>query len=228
MREEKDARALAKMLLQVSKALGKSACAFLTSMDQPLGRAVGNALEIVESLEILRDAGPPDVRELVLELGVEMVLLAGIESNRAAARERLESKLRSGEAFAAFRSWVAAQSGDPSVVDEPSRLPRAKVVLVLESPTRGFLAAFDTREFGLAANALGAGRTRLGAKIDASVGFVFRKKLGEKVEVGEPLVEIHARTKEAAGEASRRVLSAISFADKPRELRPLIRDSIRA
>jgi pyrimidine-nucleoside phosphorylase len=214
MREPEEAAELARVLVEVSGKLGKKATALVTSMDQPLGRAVGNALEIVESIEVLRGEGPPDVVELTLVLGAEMTVLGGVASDREAGRALVKEKIQSGEALAAFRRWVELQGGDPATVDDPSRLPSAPVVREIPSERTGFLAGFDTREIGLAANALGAGRARLGDPVDPSVGFVLRAKLGDRVESGRSLADVHANTDEDAARAAGRFRAAVQIAEE--------------
>jgi pyrimidine-nucleoside phosphorylase len=223
MRGSEEAGELARVLVEVSRQLGKRATAFVTSMERPLGRAVGNALEIAESVEVLRGGGPEDVRELVLALGAEMIRLAEGASEEE-GRRRVERALAEGTAYDLFLRWVEAQGGDPVTLEDPERgLPRAPVVRSLECPAAGWLAAMDTREVGLAANALGAGRTRVGEAIDPAVGFRFRVRTGERAETGDPLVEIHARTEKDAEIAERRLLGAMAFSERRPEIPPLVR-----
>ncbi len=160
---EEDALALARTCVAVAHEAGRQAVAYLTSMDQPLGVAVGNALEVREAIETLQGGGPADLRELVLVLGAEMVRLAGVEADEGKARSLLERLLDSGEAAARFQRMIAAQGGDPEVVENPDLLPRAEVRLPVEAPRAGYVQAIATRELGLASMALGAGRDRPGA-----------------------------------------------------------------
>jgi pyrimidine-nucleoside phosphorylase/thymidine phosphorylase len=213
MRERAQAEELADVLVAVSEAMGKRAVAFVTSMDQPLGAAVGNALEIAESLDVLRGAGPADVRELTVELGAEMLRLSGGERSPAAARAVIEETLDAGTAMDRFRAFVEAQEGDPRVCDDPSALPSAPVRKDLPAEHAGWIAGFDTRAVGLAANALGAGREQVGDPVDPAVGLLIRAKLGDRVERGDPLAQVHARTEDAAAEAARRLREAIRVAE---------------
>jgi pyrimidine-nucleoside phosphorylase/thymidine phosphorylase len=222
MRERAQAEELADVLVAVSEAMGKRAVAFVTSMDQPLGFAVGNALEIAESLEVLRGAGPADVRELTVELGAEMLRLSGGESDPAAARAAIERTLDSGAALERFRRFVEAQEGDARACDDPSALPAAPVVQDLKAERAGWVAAFDTRAVGLAANALGAGREQVGDPVDPAVGLVLRAKLGDRVERGDAVAQIHARTEGAAREAARRLGDAVRIEDVAPEPPPLV------
>jgi thymidine phosphorylase len=217
--------ALAKTLVAVSKELGKRATAFVTSMDQPLGVAVGNALEMQESIDVLRGHGPADVVDLVLALGAEMVVFAGIDADRATARARLASALADGSAMGTFVRWVGLQGGDASVVEDPGQLPTAPVIETIAAPTDGYLAGWDTREIGFAANGLGAGRTAVGDEIDPAVGFRFPVRVGQRVARREPFAEVHARTPEDAAEAIRRITAAVRWSETPVEPRPLILDT---
>jgi pyrimidine-nucleoside phosphorylase/thymidine phosphorylase len=222
LRERAQAEELARVLVAVSGEMGKRAVALVTSMDQPLGRAVGNALEIAESVDVLRGEGPPDVRELVLALGAEMLLLAGIRADSAAAREDLTKAISSGAALDRFRRFVAAQGGDARICDDPQRLPWAPVLVEARAARAGWLGALDTREIGLAANELGAGRARVGDPVDPAVGFVFRAKVGEAVDRGDSWVTVHARTQDAAERAAARLERAVRIDDAAPQLRPLV------
>jgi pyrimidine-nucleoside phosphorylase len=141
-------------------------------------------------------------------------VLGGVASDREAGRALGKEKIQAGEALAAFRRWVELQGGDPATVDDPSRLPSAPVVREIPSERTGFLAGFDTREIGLAANALGAGRARLGDPVDPSVGFVLRAKLGDRVESGRSLADVHANTDEDAARAAGRFRAAVQIAEE--------------
>ena len=226
MREHDKAKELARVLVEVSAELGKRATAFVTSMDQPLGRAVGNALEIAESIDVLRGEGPDDVRELTLALGSEMLRLAGLADDADSARSALEERLANGDALERFRKWVEAQGGDPAAVDDPdARLPRAPFVTEVEALEAGALVAIDTRDVGLAANALGAGRATLEDRVDPAVGFVLRVRLGEMVQKGQPLADVHARSEDEAQEAARRLMEALDLQETAPAPRPLILES---
>jgi pyrimidine-nucleoside phosphorylase/thymidine phosphorylase len=228
MRERARAEELARELVAVSREMGKRAIALVTSMDQPLGRAVGNALEIAESIDVLRGEGPPDVRELVRELGAEMLVAAEGGGDPAGARGRVEEAIGSGAALDRFRRFVEAQGGDAAVCDDPGRLPRAEVVRAVESADAGWVAGFDTREIGLAANALGAGRTRVGEAVDPAVGFVLRAKTGDPVERGAPLADVHARDAAAGERAAARFRAAVTLAAEPPEAAPLVLARVEA
>jgi pyrimidine-nucleoside phosphorylase len=193
--------------------MGKRTKAFVTSMDQPLGCAVGNALEIRESLDVLEGKGPPDVTELVVILGGAMLEIAGIEEDRERARELIREALTSGRAREQFSKWVKAQKGDASALEQRD-LPRAAVIRDALAPRSGKIARIDAREIGYAANALGAGRKKLGDRIDPAVGFMIHARLGDDIREGDSLAEIHARSEEDAEEAARRISRAISIEDE--------------
>jgi len=171
--------------------MGKRVTALLTAMDQPLGLAVGNALEVVESVELLRGGGPADLRELTVALTAEMVLLARLAPDLAAARRAVEAAIADGRGLARLRDVVAAQGGDPATIDDPGRLPRAAHVLPVPAPAGGLVEAIDAEAIGLAAMALGAGRARVEDRVDPAVGIVLCRKVGQRVEAGEPLCLVH-------------------------------------
>ena len=222
MRDRTAAEELARVLVDVSASMGRRAVALVTRMEEPLGAAVGNALEVRESIDVLRGAGPADIRELTLALGAEMVRLAGKASGRDEARALLEARITSGAALDLFRRWVERQGGDPAVVDDPDRLPSAPVVREVKAPASGFLAACDAREVGLAANALGAGRRKVGEAVDPAVGVVFAAKIRDEVVAGEPFARVHARSEGAAEEAARRIAAAWTITPEAPEPAPLV------
>ncbi|HLA24766.1 MAG TPA: pyrimidine-nucleoside phosphorylase, partial [bacterium] len=183
------ARELARTMVDIGAEVGRRAVAVISDMAQPLGLAVGNALEVREAIETLRGAGPEDLRELCLTLGSHMLVLAEVASTPEAARARLAEALERGEALRKFGEMVRAQGGDGSVVEEPDRLPTAPVVEAVVSPAAGFVAAIDAEALGVAAMTLGAGRATKDDTIDPAVGIVLRKKVGDAVRRGEPLAD---------------------------------------
>lgn len=228
LQEEEEAAALARTCLAVAHRAGRRATALLTSMDQPLGHAVGNALEVREAIETLKGGGPRDLRELVLALGVEMLQLAGVEPDGTAARLRLERLLASGEAADRFRRMVEAQGGDPRVLDDPDRLPRTPVRRPVTARRSGYVQAIATRELGLAAMALGAGRDRPGATIDLAAGLEVACKVGDAVEAGQPLAWIHAPSADRAEQLLDRVCDAFVMGESQPEPPPLVRRRLDA
>lgn len=222
MENLEDARLLAETMVRIGKANGVKTRAFLTDMDQPLGREVGNANEITESIEVLRGGGPPDLRELVLALGAAMLDLAGLKNRRG----RLERALESGEALARFAEMAAAQGGDPSVIENPERLPAAVHSRELRADRDGYTAAIDAREIGLAAMHLGAGRRTADDSIDHGVGITLSAKVGDPVRRGDVLAALHFNDPKTAEGAAALAEGAYRLADRPPSPRPLILEEI--
>jgi pyrimidine-nucleoside phosphorylase/thymidine phosphorylase len=191
MKSREDARALARTLVALGRGMGKAVSAFLTDMSQPLGRAVGNALEVVEIVELLRGGGPPDLREVTVELTAEMLVLARLAADRPAARRRVEAAIADGSGLAKLEEIVRAQGGDPAAVRDPGRLPRAARTYDVRAPAAGTLQAVDAEAVGLAAVALGAGRARVEDRVDPAVGLVVHRRIGDRVERGEPLCTVY-------------------------------------
>ncbi len=225
MRTLEDARLLGHALVRATRANGKSASALLTAMDAPLGQAIGNALEVVEAIESLRGGGPADLRELVVELGGEMLRLSGTESDAATARARIGRVLDSGRAAEVFAQMVAAQGGDPHVVDDVALLPTAPVTQEVRAQEAGGVSWIDARALGDAAVALGAGRARVGDVLNHSVGIQLLVKPGDRVERGEPLAVVHAASGEALRQATEAISTAVAVGD-PAAARPLIVERI--
>lgn len=213
---------LAKVMVRLGGERGCPTVALLTAMDRPLGRACGNAVEVAESIAVLRDDGPADVRELSVRLGAEMLAVAGIESDRAAARHTLESALSSGAALEKFREVVDAQGGDVAVVDDPDRLPRAPHVEPFVAPRDGFVTRVEPKGLGRAIVAMGGGRQQMDDAIDPAVGIVIATPLGTRVTRGQHLALVHAR--DAAGVAVGRAAlrAAIAVGDEAPTIAPLV------
>jgi pyrimidine-nucleoside phosphorylase len=201
MKEKAKARELAQALVSVANAMGTPMRAVLTSMDQPLGRAIGHSLEVIESIDCLRGAGPADTMEVTYVLGEQMLLLTKKTPTRNEARQQLERSIESGAALQKFREMVVAQSGDGRVIDDPARLPRAKFQAAVSSPCSGFVRDVDPMAVALTVLKLGGGRASTDASIDHSVGIDRLVKAGEPVEKGAPLCVIHANDAGAAEEA---------------------------
>jgi pyrimidine-nucleoside phosphorylase len=192
MKRIENARQLAAVLSGIGRGMGKRVTALLTAMDQPLGRAVGNALEVVETVELLRGGGPGDLREVTVALTAEMLVLGGVVADLTGARAAVEAAIADGRGLAKLEEIVRAQGGDPAAIRDPARLPRAPVTYAVPAPTGGVVEAIDTQAVGLAAVALGAGRARVEDSVDPAVGLVVARKLGDRVERGEPLCTVHA------------------------------------
>jgi pyrimidine-nucleoside phosphorylase len=217
MQTKEEAKELARMMLGIGKSFDRRVAALITRMDQPLGRAVGNSLEVREAISTLKGEGPADLRELCLTLGARLLLLAGLEMDRAAARKRLESVLDSGAALEKLGAFIHRQGGRRQVIEHPEMLPSAPVVQDVPSPRNGFVSGLDALTVARAVLELGAGRKKKGDHIDHAVGVVLRRKIGDPVEIGLPLFSIHARTTRALVAARESLLAAYSFSSKPVE-----------
>ncbi len=215
---------LARTMLDLARSMGLRASAFQTAMDRPLGAAVGHALEIAESIECLEGGGPPDLRELVCLQGGEMLRLAGAAKTLDDGKRRVADALDSGRARGVFELVVREQGGDPAVVKDPSKLPRATHVDPWKSGRDGHLAFRDCRAVGLAAAALGGGRERIEDVVDPAVGFVWRIRAGERVKRGDVLCEIHHQGGRGTDVARRLLEQAVEIGDE-RPLAPLVRES---
>ncbi len=193
MKNVKDAQALAEAMVSIGGHAGVRTEAFLTDMDAPLGSTIGNALEIVECIDTLRGGGAADLTAVVLRLSSRMLMLGGVESDAAAATARVSQALASGRALQTFARMIEAHGGDPRVVDAPSLLPAAPGRARFEAPRTGFVVRMKAEALGRASNALGAGRSAVGDPVDHAVGIVTLVKPGDKVERGQPLLELHHR-----------------------------------
>ncbi len=217
-----DARELGEAMVALGRDAGRRVVCELTDMDQPLGCAVGNALEIREGVETLRGDGPSDLRELVLTAAAQLLALSDLELDHDEARRRATAALASGRALEAYERWIAAQGGDPSV----DALPSAAVVREARAERDGFVERIATTAIGLASLHLGAGRLRKDAAIDHAVGVVCRAKRGDSVEAGQPLADVHARDEATAERAVAEVRSCYHLADTPPPSRPIVLDVV--
>jgi pyrimidine-nucleoside phosphorylase len=227
MKDRKSARELARELVSVGKRAGKRVSALITDMSAPIGLTIGNALETREAIEVLKNGGPPDTRELTLELGAEMLVLGKRERTRERALPRLERALEDGTALAVFRKLVQRQGGDPRVVDEPERLPRSKVRRTVRSGRAGHVSAIDAHALGLLAIELGAGRTRADQRIDPAAGFELLATVGTKLSAGAPLVVIHAASEARARAVEERVRAAFTLSGRAPRRRKLVLERLR-
>lgn len=222
------ARALATTMVGLGKAHGVSTTAFLTSMGSPLGREIGNASEIAESIQTLRGEGPEDLWELTLALGSEMLLLAGRAADEAAAEQMLTTAVKSGAALEVFRRVVEAQGGDPAVVDDPSMLPKAGKRAEVVASASGWVDSCHALTVGVAATRLGAGRERKEDSIDPGVGITMLAKPGDRVDKGQPLAEVAYR-EEARWQSVRAMLAgAWSVSEDQPEPPALVGERIRS
>ncbi len=222
-----DARALARTMVDLGEAAGCRTTALVTAMDRPLGRAIGNALEVEEALLALTGQGPEDLLTVTRALAMEMALLGGRAPDPAAARRLVDDALASGAALDRFRQLVEAQGGDPAVVDDPGRLPQAAEVELFEAPAAGTIAAVDPRPLGEAVVAMGGGRRRLGDVINPSVGFVVSGRPGARVARGEPIASVFAADPAGVDIGLAALGRAIRFGDPAPQL-PLLVSRITA
>lgn len=192
MKTLEDAEALAHAMVSIGNNVGRNTMAIISDMGQPLGHAIGNALEVKEAIETLQGKGPEDLTELVMTLGSQMVVVGGKAKDLEEARALLEKAIQDGSALESFRTFLENQDGDGSVVDDVSKLPQAKYQLALPAESSGFVTEIVANEMGVASMMLGAGRQTKDDDIDLSVGLVLHKKVGDRVDEGEPLLTIHS------------------------------------
>ena len=209
-----DARELANLMVDIGRLAGRKTVALLSDMNQPLGAAVGNALEVIEAIDTLRGGGPADFREHCLHVASHVLVIGQRAKNLAEGRAMAEKSIAEGSALEEFRVLVAAQGGDASYVDDVSKFERAKFVEVVNAPRSGFISQVHARGVGEASVALGAGRAKKSDAVDHAVGFLIHKKVGDKVREGEPLFEVHANDRAKLDEARTAVLSAHEFRDE--------------
>jgi homotetrameric cytidine deaminase len=227
MKHPDDARQLAEAMVSIAKRAGRRAVAVLTRMDEPLGFAVGNALEVREAILTLRNQGPADLTELCLTLGAEMVVQGGKARTVDEARDLLRRLLENGEAIQKFKDFVAAQGGDARVADDLSLLPKASVIKSFLAPADGVVEVLRAQAIGLVAMRLGAGRAKQSDVIDPAVGLVLRRKLGQTVVQGEPLIEVHANSEEAADAAIEQLRACVEIGGRDPFDAPLVLDVVR-
>jgi pyrimidine-nucleoside phosphorylase len=220
MKSLADARELAEAMLELGRRASREVVCLLTDMDQPLGCAVGNALEIREAIATLRGEGPPDFVELVVSACSRLLAVSDLALDEAEGRRRAEQAIADGSASEAYERWIRTQGGDP----DEAALPTAPVIRELRADRPGYVARLGAVDVGQAALHLGAGRLAKDDTIDHSVGIVCLAKRGDRVAAGEPLAEIHALAEEAAAEAGRGVASAYRLDDEPPHERPVVLD----
>jgi len=219
-----EARILANLMVDIGKLAGREVVALLSDMNQPLGYAVGNSLEVVEAIETLQGGGPADFREHCLHVSAHMLVLGKRAKNLEEGRKMAEKAIADGSAFEKFRVLVQAQGGDVSYVDDISKFPHAKFVEVVMAPRSGSISQVQARSVGEAAVTLGAGRARKSDAVDHAVGFIIHKKVGDKVTQGEPLFTVHANDETKLAEAREVVFAAHSFRDTDVPPLPLFYD----
>jgi pyrimidine-nucleoside phosphorylase len=220
------ARALAQHMVTIGKHAGRKVVALISDMNQPLGHAVGNALEVKEALDTLNGSGPEDFREHCLEISGHMLHLANISSDFDSARSLAESRLMDGGALSKFRQLVEAQGGDLGVIDDPSRLPAAPVQRAVVAPQTGFIQQLHAGEIGLAAMGLGAGRAKKGDAVDHAVGIVLDRKIGDAIKQGDRLFTIHSQSEQDFLEAQARLLACTRIVSDAVDRLPLFYETI--
>jgi len=223
MKTEEASFALAEEMVKIGNVAGRCTSAVISDMDQPLGFAVGNALEVKEAIETLRGEGPEDLKELCLTLGAHMLTGTGHAKDEKRARQELLKVLESGAALEKLAEFVKAQGGDASAVYDTALLPKASIQEEILSPVDGYLTHMEADEIGSACLILGGGRETKESVIDLSVGLVLKKKTGDQVHTGEVLAVIHANNREKLEAARKRFLHACTFHENPVERKPLIR-----
>lgn len=213
MKTVEDAKELAHAMVSIGNNVGRRTMAVISDMSQPLGRAIGNALEVREAIDTLRGTGPKDLEELCLALGRQMVFLAGKAASLEEAEEKLREVIRSGKALEKFKEFIANQGGDASIVDNPDKLPTAAYRIEVPAKKDGVVASIVADEIGTAAMLLGAGRATKESEIDLAVGLMLNKKIGDKVAAGESLVTIHAN-RENVEEVIEKIYANITIAEQ--------------
>ncbi|MGL4740636.1 MAG: pyrimidine-nucleoside phosphorylase [Sarcina sp.] len=226
MKNAQDAKLLATEMVDIGKHVGRNTIAIISDMDQPLGFAVGNALEVEEAINTLKGKGPKDLLELCLALGSNMVLLAGKANTAQEAREMLLDTIESGKAIEKLKEFVSAQGGETDVIDDTSKLPKAEFILEVKVAKSGVVSKIHAENIGLIAMELGAGRATKESIIDLAVGIVLNKKRGDKVEAGDVIAYVHANDLEKGQKAVEKILQNYEIADSVQDI-PLIYDIIR-
>jgi pyrimidine-nucleoside phosphorylase len=220
MKREEDAVHLAELMVETGERMGKQMVALITNMDQPLGRMVGNAMEVEECIEVLHGGGPADLRELCLHLAAWMFYIGGAAKTVAEGKQRADEIIASGKAFDRLRQMVELQSGDVSVIDDPARLPSADLHVDVASPSAGYVSAIQCEQVGTACVILGGGREKKEDSVDPAVGIVIHKKIGDRVSVGEALCTIHCHSDAQAARPRKLLEESYTIAPAPPAHRP--------
>lgn len=227
MKTPEDARVLAKEMVKIGKSVNRETVAIISDMDQPLGLAIGNALEVKEAIDTLKGKGPKDLLELCLILGSYMVVLGGGANSEEEARKMLMRVIENGEALNKLKEFVQAQGGDIEIIENTDLLPKAKFIYELKSNRSGYVTKIHSEKVGVVAMELGAGRATKESKIDLAVGIVLNKKRGDRVEEGEVLGYIHANNEEFIGKACKDLLNCYVIEENLGDEVPLIYDVIK-
>src|SRR5256884_2830400 len=229
MKKEEDSIRLAEVMVETGQRMGKKVVALITGMDQPLGRMAGHSNEVAESIEVLRGRGPTDLRDLSLALFAWMFYLGERTKTVEEGRRLAETMIASGQALEKFRQGIRLQGGDERVIDEPERLPIARLNFHVTSSASGFISGTNCEGFGIALAMLGGGREKKEDKIDHGVGLEFHKRIGDRVEIGEPLATIHYNSDAKLAEAKALIACSYFIGERaPQEKPPLVRRIIGA
>ncbi|MBN1486805.1 MAG: pyrimidine-nucleoside phosphorylase [Anaerolineae bacterium] len=227
MKSLEDARALAEGMVRIGDSVDRKVVALISDMNQPLGFAIGNAIEVREAIDTLHGNGPADFYEHCLVVAGEMLALGGQATSQAAGIELVKEVINSGAAWAKFRQMVIEQGGDVAFVDEPTRLPVAPIIQAVLAPQSGYLTGVQTDEIGMTVVGLGGGRETKGQPINHAVGLMLHCKVGDKVTAGQPLFTIHASDQAHFEAAVARILKSLTFSEQPVAALPLFYDQIR-
>jgi pyrimidine-nucleoside phosphorylase len=222
MKSEKDAAFLAELMVETGERMGKQVVALITDMDQPLGNMIGNALEVVECVDILRGQGPEDLSGLCLELAAWMLHLGGVAKTVADGKQQSAQLISSGKAMEKFRQMIELQGGDARVIDDPKRLPQAQHTMQVTSKKAGFLTSMQCEQIGTACVILGGGRERKEDSVDPAVGIVLHKKVGDRVQSDEPLATIHYNSEPKALRARQLIEQSCTIGEAVPAKRPLV------
>jgi pyrimidine-nucleoside phosphorylase len=220
MRTLAEAEALAELMVKIGQGVGRKVAAVLSDMNQPLGAAVGNALEVREAIDTLHGGGPADFREHCLTVGGKMVELAGKAANLAEGQQMLAEALENGQAWAKFVEWITAQGGDKRQLENPAMLPTAALIETVNASQSGYIAGIDAAEVGKTGVELGGGRQKKGDPIDYSVGIICHAKIGAQLAAGDPLFTIHANHQAKLDAARQRLLAAVAWSNTPVAVSP--------
>lgn len=226
MKSQKDATFLAELMVETGCRMGKTVAALITDMDQPLGNMIGNALEVIEVVEVLRGGGPPDLRELCLELAGWMLHLGGVADTVAQGKQQSAALISSGKALEKFRQMVELQGGDARVIDDSTTLPHARHTMKVTSAKAGYLSSMQCEQIGTACVILGGGRERKEDSVDPAVGIALHKKVGDRVAAGEALATIHYNDEAKAARARQLLEASCVVTDTTPTKRPLIHSII--
>ena len=221
MKSIPEARQLAELMVEIAEGSGRKAIALLSDMNQPLGRAVGNTLEVLEAIDTLQNNGPEDFVEHCLVVTAHMLALGGTVTDAEDGRKLAEKALASGAAWEKFKTLIGSQGGDVSYLENPDRFPSAPLVETLSSPRSGYLSTIDACIVGETSVDLGAGRAKKSDSIDHAVGIEVLQNVGDYVEQGQPVFIVHANSKDSLEAAKERLLTALAWSDKPVEPLPL-------